>query len=184
MTTSAISELPKQQFTTYPYNDHSNDYIPKTSGLRGKQLCRSMPIDNAKTDQRCCSSAGTIDAAIDVGYRNGVQSHLGIKAIQDYPCVSEYEMGKLSNDLQRKIQKYGIKLEIPDGLNPDKWTSTASEKTINFCKEVIFEKLAQDLERPNSGNPIAFTMQVLKHCQDWFMVRRHSQKNELIVLGD
>jgi hypothetical protein len=177
MTTSAINTQARI------FYGHHDDYIPRTSSFKGKQLCERRPSDRPSAKQQCCSSADTIDRAIDKAYENGVQSHFGIKAILDYPCVSQYEMGKLSNDLHKKIQKYGIRMELPDGLDPTKQTSIASEETINFCKEVLFEKLAQDLDRPNDGGPIAFTKQVLKYCQDWFMNRPRSERNTLLTLG-
>jgi hypothetical protein len=184
MATTALSATPNQQSIISAYSNHSDDYIPKTSGSRGKQLCESQSFDDSNAKQQCCSSANTIDRAIDKAYENGVQSHLGIKAIQEYPCVTEYEMGKLSNDLHKKIQKYGIRTDIPEGLDPTKRPSIASEEIINFCKEVIFEKMAQDLGRPNDGGPISFTKRVLEYCHNWFMIRPRSERNMLLTLGD
>lgn len=114
---------------------------------------------------QCCSSTKTIDRAIDKAYRNGLQSHLGIDAIKDYPCVTEYEMGKLSNDLRCKIRQFGIQMELPEDIDPTKRPLTTTREIQNYCKEIIFETLARELNRVSDSKPIAFTKQVVKYCQ-------------------
>lgn len=165
MTTGAVSGSARQQYSSYHYSDHSEDYIPKTSPWEPENICEFIPSSNMDARNGCCSSSKTIDRAIDKAYRNGIQSHLGIKAIQDYPCVTEEEMGRLSNDLHAKIQHYGIKVELPAGLDPMKRPLGTSKEIINYCKEVVFEKLARELDRVSDSKPIAFTKQVVKYCQ-------------------
>lgn len=163
----------------YRYADHSADYVPETMPWNGGKICDSTPASSINR-AKCCSSANTIDKIIDKAYQNGMQSHLGIKAVEDYPCISEYEIGRLANDLHKKTQKYGIKIELPEGLNPMKRRASASEEIVMFCKEVIFERLAQDLDRPNSGKPIAFSAKLVNYCLDWFLVRPNSDRNNLL----
>lgn len=139
--------------------------MPKTSEWKASPLCEDIEPNSTTSTQRCCSSIKTIDRAIDKAYQNGLQSHPGIAAIQDYPCVSGYEMGKLSNDLHDKIQKHGIEMKLPEGLDPMKQPLRASKEIFNYCKEVVFEKLARELGRASDSKPIAFTNQVVKYCQ-------------------
>lgn len=163
MTTGAVSGI-NQQSITYHYTDHSDDYIPKTSEWGTGMSCEFVSPSKTEARQRCCSTVKTIDKAIDKAYSNGVQSHLGIKAIQDYPCVTEHEMGKLSNDLNKKIKQYKIETPLPDGLDPIKKLRGDKKETRKFCKEVVFEKLARDLGRVSDSKPIAFTKHVFNYC--------------------
>jgi len=179
MDTPGISSS-TQPSGVYGYTDHATDYIPKTKRWNGQKICETNQGTEASR-AKCCTSANTLDRIIDKAYQNGVPSHLGIKAIEDYRCVSEYEMGRLANDLQKKIQEYGIKIELPEGLNPKKMSASASEEIISYCKEVIFEKLAQDLDRPNSGKPLAFSARIVEYCLDWFLVRPNSDRDSLLA---
>ena len=74
-------------------------------------------------------------------------------------------MGKFSSDLDKKIRPYGIKMELPEGLYPNKRSAAFTTEVRDYCKEVIFEKLARELGRVSDSKPIAFTKQVLKYCQ-------------------
>ena len=153
-----------QQFATNPYVDHSGDYIPKTTNWDPEHICEFMP-GQPEDKQRCCSSTKTIDRALDKAYRNGLQSHLGINAITNYPCVTEHEMGTLSNDLNNKIRRFGIPMDLPKDLDPTKRPLSTTKEIRNYCKEVIFETLARELDRVRDSRPIAFTKQVVKYCQ-------------------
>lgn len=178
MDTAGISSF-TQSGGSYRYTDHSTDYVPKTKLWDGEKICEVSPR-RPGSKAKCCSSANTIENIIDKAYQNGVQSHLGIKAIEDYPCVSEYEIGRLANDLHQKIQKHGVKMELPEGLNPKRPSATASEEIITYCKEVIFQKLALDLDRAHSGKPLAFSARIVEYCLDWFLVRPNSDRNNLL----
>ena len=114
MTPIAITTQTSQRV---PYTDHSQDYIPQTSPWNERRICDYLSADNLVGQQKCCSGVRTIDRAIDKAYKNGVQSHLGIAAIQDYPCVTQTEMSRLSNDLERVIKQHGIKMDTPEGLD-------------------------------------------------------------------
>ena len=169
-----------QSSRAYGYTDHSTDYIPKTKAWDGEKIC-GADQDAAALRAKCCSSANTIDRIIDKAYQNGVQSHLGIRAIEDYPCISEYEMGRLANDLHDKTQKYGVRMDLPEGLNPKRPSATASEEIITYCKEVIFQKLALDLNLPHTGKPLAFSAKIVEYCLDWFLVRPNADRDSLLA---
>ena len=148
-----------------PYTDHSRDYIPQTSPWNEQRICDYVPAENMAAQKTCCSGVKTIDRAIDKAYRHGVQAHLGIAAIQDYPCVTQAEMSRLSNDLERVIKQHGIKMEMPQGINPMERPLAASKEVMNYCKEVVFEKLARELGRVQDSKPLAFSKHIVKYCQ-------------------
>lgn len=145
------------------YN-HISDYIPKISEWSYGKSCQFIDSPTKTEKKNCCSSIKALDRAIDKAYSNGLQSHLGISAIVGHPCVTESEIGKLSNDLDKKIRQYGIKMALPEGLDPNKRSATSTTEVRDYCKEVIFEKLARELGRVSDSKPIAFTKQVLKYC--------------------
>lgn len=161
MTTSAVPGSTNQQYSSYA----STGYVPETSEWTTSLLCEDVLPNSSRSTQKCCSSIKTIDRAIDKAYQNGLQSHPGIATIENYPCVSGHEMGRLSNDLHDKIQAHGIEMNLPEGLNPMKRPLGVSMEIMNYCKEVVFEKLARELNRVSDSKPIAFTNQVLKYCK-------------------
>jgi len=163
MGTAGIS-ISSQSSRAYGYTDHTNDYIPNTKRWDEENICEFIP-DKSEDKTTCCSSVDTLDRAIDKAYRHGIQSHLGVNAIQGYPCVTDSEMSKLSNDLNKKIQRYKIEPEIHKDIDPDERPLQASKDVLNYCREVVFEKLARELGRVSDSKPIAFTKQVLKYCQ-------------------
>lgn len=162
MTPSAITAQTSQRV---PYTDHSQDYIPQTSPWNERRICDYISADNLVGQQKCCSGVKTIDRAIDKAYKNGIQSHLGIKAIQEYPCITQGEMSKLSNDLEKAIKQHGIKMEVPEGLNPSKRPLGIDKDTLNYCKQVVFEKLGRELDRLSDSKPIAFSKEIVRYCQ-------------------
>lgn len=164
MTTNTISSVSNQQPIPDTLYNHESDYIPKVSEWSYGKSCQFIDSPTKTEKKNCCSSIKALDRAIDKAYSNGLQSHLGVSAIEDHPCVTESEMGKLSNDLDKKIRQYGIKMALPEGLDPNKRSATSSTEVRSYCKEVIFEKLARELGRVSDSKPIAFTKQVLKYC--------------------
>ena len=161
MTTGAVSGSTSQQSSSNNYGD----YIPKTSPWDVENLCEFTPARNVEARQRCCSSPKTIDRAINKAYRNGIQWHPGIKAIQDYPCITEKEMGKLSNDLHKKARSSKVKIELPEGIDPTEKPGKVTKKILDYCKEVVFERLARELDRFNNNKPIAFTNDIVRYCK-------------------
>jgi len=165
MNTNSVSTTQNQSVAKLPYTDHSQDYIPRTSPWKKNCMCDYIDPENVSDRKKCCSGIKTLDRAIDKAYRHGIQSHLGIRAIQDYPCVTPGEMSKLSNDLDKAIKRNGIKMEVPRGLDPTERPLGASKKILDYCKEVIFEKLSRELGRANESKPIAFTKEIVRYCQ-------------------
>ena len=96
MTKNGISTAPSKANTPVPYTDHSGDYIPKISLWNERLTCSYLDAGNTAAKKTCCSDVKMIDRAIDKAYQNGVQSHFGIAAIQDYPCVTQAEMSRLA----------------------------------------------------------------------------------------
>jgi hypothetical protein len=170
MTPSAITTQTSQPV---PYTDHSQDYVPQTSPWNERRICDYISADNLVGQQKCCSGVKTIDRAIDKAYKNGVQSHLGIKAIQEYPCITQGEMSKLSNDLEKAIKRHGIKMDTPEGLDASNPPGNTGISIIQYCKEVVFEKLSRELGKAANSRPIAFSKNVLKYCQQTLPLRPH-----------
>ena len=171
MTTNGISTASSKASTPVPYTDHSNDYIPQTTQWNQVNICDLVPQERLEEKKSCCSSVKTLDRAINKAYSNGVQAHLGIKAIQDYPCVTEGEMSRLSNNLRKAIKSHGIKISSPAGLKTEKRPVSVKSKTLRYCKEVVFEKLARELDRAASSKPIAFGSDILRYCQTALTLR-------------
>ncbi|WP_395140508.1 hypothetical protein [Armatimonas sp.] len=166
MTTNSISTTPSTANTKIPYTDHSGDYIPKISPWNRKLTCSYLDAGNTAAKKTCCSDVKMIDRAIDKAYQNGVQSHLGITAIQDYPCVTQAEMSRLSNDLGRVIEHHGIKMEIPEEIDLAGQPGGARRSTMQYCKGVVFERLSRELGKVVDSKPIAFSRDVLNYCKN------------------
>jgi len=154
------------QTTTYvPYTDHSKDYIPSTSPWNTKLTCSYQGVNNTAVRNTCCSDSKIIDRTVDKAYEHGVQSHLGIAAIQSYPCITQPEMSRLNNDLRRVIKLHGTKMDIPEGVDLTPHPSGAFRNTMQYCKEVLFNRFAGELGKVTQGPPMAFTREVLDYCK-------------------
>jgi hypothetical protein len=81
--------------------------------MKQKVTCSYQGVNNTAVRNTCCSDAKIIDRAVDKACQHGVQSHLGIAAIQTYPCITQPEMSRLYNELRRVIKLHGAKIEIP-----------------------------------------------------------------------
>lgn len=149
-----------------PYTNHSNDYIPHTSPWNEKLTCSYQGSNNAAVRNTCCSDTKIIDRTIDRAYLHGVQSHLGISAIQSYPCITQPEMSKLNNDLRRVIKLHGTKAEIPDGVDLSPRATGAFRNTMLYCKEVLFQRFAGELGKVTEGPPMAFSREALNYCKE------------------
>ena len=166
MSTGPICSLPSSTNTQLPYTDHSGDYIPKITPWDSRLTCSYLDAVNTEAKKTCCSDVKTIDRAIDKAYLNGVQSHHGIAAIQDYPCVTQAEISKLSNDLERVIKRHGIKMEVPGEIYLAGRPGGARRSTMQYCKEVVFERLSRELGKAVDSKPIAFSRDVLNYCKN------------------
>ena len=166
MSTGPICTLPSNSSTPLPYTDHSGDYIPKISPWDGRLTCSYLDAGNTNAKKTCCSDVKTIDRAIDKAYLNGVQSHHGIAEIQDYPCVTQAEMSRLSNDLERVIEQHGIKMQAPNEIDLTGRPGGARRSTMQYCKEVVFERLSRELGKAVDSKPIAFSRDVLNYCKN------------------
>ena len=170
MTPNILNTQPSQRV---PYTDHSQDYVPQASPWNERRICDYISAENTAAQKTCCSGVRTLDRAIDKAYRHGVQAHLGIAAIQDYPCVTQTEMSRLSNDLERVIKQHGIKMDTPEGLDASNPPGNTDISIIQYCKEVVFEKLSRELGKAANSRPIAFSKNVLKYCQQTLPLRPH-----------
>jgi hypothetical protein len=163
MTPSTITTQTSQRV---PYADHSQDYVPKTTPWDNRLTCSYQQARNTALKKTCCSDTKTIDRVIDKAYLHGVQSHLGIAAIQDYPCITGSEISKLSNDLQKAIKWHGIQMDMPQDIDIAYSPGGAQRSTMQYCKEVIFERLSRELGKVVGAEPIAFSRDVLNYCQN------------------
>ena len=169
--------------TPSSYTDHSSDYIPVTSPWNERLTCSYLDAGNSAAKKTCCSDVKMIDRAIDKAYQNGVQSHLGIATIQDYPCVTQTEMSRLSNDLSRAIKQHGVKMEIPEEIYLSGHTGGAQRSTMQYCKEVVYERLSRDLGKVVDSKPIAFSRDVLNYCKNilTFPMRKNDPSHYTIL---
>ena len=143
-----------------------DEYVPKTLiRKRGDNLRSCDQHDYVKGE--CCSQSYIVGRVIDKAYAHGLQSHAGIKEIQNYPCVPNAELDRLANDIHQKAKMYGIPMELPEGMNLENDISSLSYnsgKIRRYCKEVLFEKLAHQLGRIKESKPVAFTADVFSYC--------------------
>ena len=150
------------------------DFIPQTFSWDdlGRIACDNHDYKQKERERggeiKCCSHTHIMTRVIDKAYAHGLQEHAGIKAIQNYPCIPNAELDRLSNDLHRKIQTDGISMELPEALDVNKrlysYNPNFSE-IVNYCREVLFEKLGRRLGRLKESKPMAFTAGVYKYCK-------------------
>ena len=160
-----------------PYTDHSRDYVPKTDPWNSYEYCKFTPKDDTEAVKTCCSDTRMLERVIDRAYTNGVQWHRGIAAIQDFPCVSQSELAKLSKDLGRVTKKHGFRTPTPalEGIDVSRRPYHSDGSGVSFCREVVFENLARELGKIVDSKPISFTKEVLVYCKHILTLPRREQ---------
>jgi hypothetical protein len=179
MSTGPICAAPIATSIPNTYADHKSEYIPNTSPWSSRLTCELVSPDDTEALKMCCSGVKTIERAIDKAFKHGVQSHPGIDAIKDFPCVTQGEMSRLSNDLEKAIKARGITMDIPDGLDTSRPAGHIGRSLMQYCREVVFDKLSRELGRAYNSPPIAFSKDILKYCQQAIALRPHPQDPSL-----
>ncbi len=80
-------------------------------------------------------------------------------------------MSKLSNNLRKAINQHSVKITSPAGLKAEKRPVSVNSRVLRYCKEVVFEKLARELDRVSDSKPIAFSKDILRYCQTALTLR-------------
>jgi len=171
MSTGPICSSPAPTGIASTYADHSSEYIPTTSPWSNRLTCDLVSPDNTEALKTCCSGVRTLERAIDKAYKHGVQSHPGIDAIKDFPCITQREMSRLSNDLEKSIKVRGIPMDVPKDLDTSRPAGNIDRSLMQYCREVVFDKLSRELGKASNSSPIAFSKDILKYCQQALLLR-------------
>jgi len=157
--------------TTYTVN-HEQDYIPVVRAGEHPHVCGEDADLSLPREERCCSSNARIDKVIAKAYENGVQTHLGVRLAETYPCIPIPELNKLSDDIEQKTELYGLPLNpLPEGLDPKERPSAAYPNVVSFCKEVMFDKLSHLVGKVTDSKPMAYTEEVAAFCEHVYSFR-------------
>lgn len=166
----AINYIPKEQITSEtlaskPQKKWVDAFIPETSEWGEKPLCEYDESAEYDENIKCCSSGYDIEAIVEQAYEDGIGDHPGVKAIEDRPCVSDYDLETLADELahvsflklakeeeayEQQLAKEEARKKmlqsspIPEGLDPNSSTKVIKDnKVLLYCADLVHRTLTK-----------------------------------------